>query len=246
MIRDDEQLDDLWRGSLQILQKKQGFKYGIDAVLLAHFVPIKKNQRILDVGTGSGIIPILLAGMEPSLALTGIELQSDYVDMARRSVAHNQQTNITIDEGDARELITIYGKDRFDVVVTNPPYHNKALVSSREDKAIARSEVHLTLAQLIQQAAGVLKAKGQFCMIYHPARLSELLAQLHSHGLELKTMRFIHPSQGKEANLVLIRATKGGGKEVRVLPPLFVYDGSDYSQEIYDIYDAVQIEKERL
>lgn len=245
-MRPDEQLDDLWRGGLKIYQKKLGFKYGIDSVLLAHFVPYKKHQRILDVGTGSGIIPILLSGLEPSLSLSGIELQTEYVAMAKRSVERNGQTNIELIEGDATRLTDYYDPESFDIVVSNPPYYNKALVSARVDKAIARSEIHLTLSQLIEQVAKVLKPKGQFVLIYHPGRLTELMALLHQHKLETKSLRFIHPSVDKEANLVLLRATKGGGKEVRVLPPLIVYHDGEYTPEIYDIYNQVQIEKERV
>lgn len=245
MMLEGEQLDDLWRGGLQILQKKDGFKYGIDSVLLAHFVPCRKHQTVLDIGTGSGIIPILLNGLEPSLSITGIDIQSDYVDMAKRSVEHNQQANITILEGDARHLDQIFGRDSFDVVVTNPPYYNKALVAQRPDKAIARSEIHLTLAELIEQASFVLKPKGQFCLIYHPGRLGELMSLLHQHRLEVKQLRFIHPGEGREANLVLVRASKGGGREVRILPPLFVYRDGAYTEELLRIYDEIRIEKER-
>lgn len=245
MKQTDEQLDDLWRGGLKILQKKQGFKYGIDAVLLAQFVQLKKHHSVLDIGTGSGIIPILLAGKYPLNRIIGLEIQAAYADMARRSVALNQLSHVMIEQGDARQLSERYGRDRFDVVVSNPPYYDKTIRSSKPDKAIARSEIYLSLSELIEQAAAVLKPRGQLYLIYHPGRLGELIAQLARHRLELKTIRFVHSTPEKKAVMVLVRAVKDGGKEVRVLPPLFVYQGNDYTEEIYRIYHAVAIEKER-
>lgn len=245
MIHEDEQLDDLWRGELKILQKKTGFKYGIDAVVLAQFVKLKPKQQVLDIGTGSGIIPILLAGKYPDNHITALEIQPAYAEMAQRSVELNQLEHVKVVEGDAKRLVQDFGKESFDVVVSNPPYYNKSIRSQRPDKAIARSEILITLPQLIEQAAGVLKPRGSLYLIYHPGRLTDLMSQLHKHQLELKAIRFIHPAADKEANMVLLRATKGGGKEARILPPLFVYQNGDYTQEIYDIYNDVQIEKER-
>jgi len=242
---DNEQLDDLWRGELKILQKKAGFKYGIDAVVLAQFVELKSHQSVLDIGTGSGIIPILLGAKYPDAHISAIEIQAEYAEMAQRSVAMNQLDNVTITEGDAKELVELFGKEAFDVVVTNPPYFDKTILSHRRDKAIARSEILITLKELIDQAAQVLKPRGSLYMIYHPGRLSELMSLLSQNRLEPKLLRLIHPSLNKESNMLLLKATKGGGKELRVLPPLIVYQDGAYTKEIYRIYDDVSIEKER-
>lgn len=243
---ENEQLDDLWRGRLKIFQKKSGFKYGIDAVVLAQSVRLKPKQTLLDIGTGSGIIPILLGAKYRDATIQGIEIQPDYADMAKRSVRMNRLDNVEIIEGDARRLIEYFGREAFDVVVSNPPYFDKTIRSNRPDKAIARSEVLIKLKELIEQAAAVLKPGGSLYLIYHPGRLSELFAQLQANRLEPKVLRLIYPSLDKEANLCLLKATKGGGKELRVRAPLIVYQDGDYTQEIYHIYDDVSIEKERL
>lgn len=241
----DEQLDDLERGGLKILQKKKGFKYGIDAVLLAWFVALRKHDRILDIGTGSGIIPLLLTARHGAVDMTAVDIQSEYVDMATRSVALNNLKHVKVLQADTMRLADVFKEDSFSVVVTNPPYYKHTTSSPDESKAIARSEIRLALPGLIENIARVLKPKGALYMIYPPARLNELFTELRAHRLEPKKLCMIHPSRHKEANLVLIKAIKHAGAELRVLPPLIVYEDGRYTREILDIYDEVKIERER-
>lgn len=241
----DEQLDDLEQGGLKILQKRKGFKYGIDAVLLAWFVELKSQSKVLDIGTGSGIIPLLLTARQTGIDITAVDIQSEYVDMATRTVALNNLNNIHVLQADAMELTQHFAPESFSVVVTNPPYHKHRISSPQADKAIARSEIKLNLEGLMRNAAYVLKAKGELYMIYPPARLSELFKVLRTFQLEPKLMCMVHPARDKEANLVLIKAIKHGGEELRVLAPLVVYEDGTYTKEILKIYDEVKIERER-
>lgn len=241
----DEQLDDLERDGLKILQKKEGFKYGLDAVLLAWFVELKSHTKLLDIGTGSGIIPLLLTARRAEVDITALDIQPEYVEMARRSVALNHLENIEILQLDAMQLDQHFGPGSFSLVVTNPPYYKHRIASPHVSKAIARSEIKLTLEGLIRNAAFVLKPRGELYMIYHPSRLSELFKVFRMYQLEPKKVCMIHPARDKEANLVLIKAIKQGGEELRVLPPLIVYEEGKYTREILAIYDEVKIERDR-
>ena len=235
-----ERIDELQRNGYRILQDPDKFCFGIDAVLLSGFAAVKKGENVLDLGTGTGIIPILLEAKTQGRQFTGLEIQPDMADMAARSVRLNRlEEKISIVNGDIKEASAIFGGASFDVVTCNPPYmsNNHGLKNPGLPKAIARHEVLCTFEDIAREASGVLKFGGRFYMVHRPHRLLELLETMRRWKLEAKRMKFVHPFAGREANMVLIEAFKGGRPEMRIEPPVIVYkEQGVYSDEIYDIY----------
>lgn len=240
LLKCDERLDDLHRNGYQIIQNPNKFCFGMDAVLLSGFTKVSSGELTLDLGTGNGIIPILLEAKTEGKHFTGLEIQGDNVDMARRSLAINQlEDKIDIILGDIKEASLIFGKASFDVVTSNPPYMNNChgLVSTDEGKAIARHEILCSLEDVIREAAFVLKPGGRFYMVHRPFRLVEILNTLTTYRLEPKRMKMVHPYLDKEPNMVLIQCIKGGKSKITVEAPLIVYQKQNvYTNEIYDIY----------
>lgn len=239
-LKEDERLDDLHRNNYKIIQNAEKFCFGIDAVLLSGFASVKKGGKVLDLGTGTGIIPILMEAKTEAAHLTGLELQEESAEMARRSVAYNNlEEKISIVNGDIKEASLIFGAASFDVVTTNPPYMtgNHGIVNPNLPKAIARHEIHCTLDDVVRESAKVLKVKGKLFMVHRPFRLVEIINTMTKYKLEPKRIRFVHPYQDKEPNMVLIEAVKGGGSMVKVESPLIVYQEPNvYTREILDIY----------
>lgn len=235
-----ERIDELHRNGYRIIQKEQGFCFGMDAVLLSGFASVKPGESALDLGTGTGIIPILLEAKTEGKHFTGLEIQEEFADMAGRSVRLNGlESKIDIVLGDIKEAGRIFGGASFDVVTTNPPYMNDSHGLKNPDlpKAIARHEVLCTLEDVVREGARVLRPGGRFYMVHRPRRLIEILSALTSHKLEPKRMKFVHPFADKEANMVLIEAVRGGGPLMKVEKPLIVYkEQGVYTDEIYDIY----------
>ena len=240
LLKSDERLDDLHRDGYQIIQNPKKFCFGMDAVLLSGFTKVNPGELALDLGTGNGIIPILLEAKTEGKHFTGLEIQADNVDMARRSLAINQlEDKIDIILGDIKEASLIFGKASFDVVTSNPPYMNNChgLVSTDEGKAIARHEILCSLEDVVREAASLLKPGGRFYMVHRPFRLVEILNTLTAHRLEPKRMKMVHPYLDKEPNMVLIECIKGGKSRITVEAPLIVYQKQNvYTKEIYDIY----------
>ena len=239
-LKENERIDDLQRNHLRIIQKTDGFCFGMDAVLLSGFAAVKPGERVLDLGTGTGIIPILLSAKTEGEHFTGLEIQEEIAGMAKRSVSMNGlEKKIEIVNGDIKEASRIFGAASFDVVTTNPPYMNDAhgLKNPTEVKAISRHEVLCTLEDLVREGAKVLKHGGRMYMVHRPHRLIEILNTMTKYRLEPKRMKLVHPFRDKEANMVLIEAVRGGGAWMKVEPPVIVYkEPGVYSEEIYDIY----------
>lgn len=239
MILPDEQKDDLQNG-YYILQKKQGFRYGIDAVLLSDFAREKAGPAILDMGTGTGIIPILLAAKTRADQIRGLEIQPAFADMAARSVAMNHLENrVSITLGDIREAVSLFGTASFDTVTCNPPYMigSHGLKNPSDAEAIARHEVLCTFDDIAAQASKVLKDRGRFFLIHRPFRLVEIFGKLTANRLEPKRIRLVYPYAEREPNMVLIEACKGGRSRLTVEKPLFVYkEPGVYTDEIREIY----------
>lgn len=239
-LKEGERLDDLHRNNYKIIQNAEKFCFGIDAVLLSGFASVKKGGKVLDLGTGTGIIPILMEAKTEAAHLTGLELQQESAEMARRSVAYNNlEEKISIVNGDIKEASLIFGAASFDVVTTNPPYMtgNHGIVNPNLPKAIARHEIHCTLDDVVRESAKVLKVKGKLFMVHRPFRLVEIINTMTKYKLEPKRIRFVHPYQDREPNMVLIEAVKGGGSMVKVESPLVVYqEPKVYTREILDIY----------
>lgn len=239
-LKEGERLDDLGRKGYRIIQNPATFCFGIDAVLLTGFAKIKSGAKVLDMGTGTGIIPILLEAKTEAEHLTGLEIQEESADMARRSVSLNDlDTKIDIVNGDIKEASAIFGKGVFDVVTCNPPYMigEHGLTGGNNRKTIARHEVLCTFDDVTREAAAVLKPGGTFYLVHRPFRLVELLLTMSKYHLEPKRMKLVHPFVDKEPNMVLIEAKKGGNSRIAVESPLIVYkEPGVYTDEIYDIY----------
>ena len=239
-IHEDERLDDLQCKGYQLIQKPQGFCFGIDAVLLSDFVKIKPGPKVLDLCTGSGVIPILLAAKTSAGHLTGLELQEEYADMASRSVGYNSlEDKIDIICGDVKNGRELFKHASYQVVTVNPPYmtDNHGLKNIYEPKTIARHEVALSLEDVISLASYVLPESGNFFMIHKPFRLAEIFDVMHKYHIEPKRMRLIHPYVDKEPTMVMIQGTKGGRSRITIEAPLIVYkEPKVYSEEIDRIY----------
>lgn len=240
LLFEGERLDDLNRNGYRIIQNEKHFCFGIDAVLLSSFVGVKKEEEVLDLGTGNGVIPILLEAKTKGKHFTGLEIQEYSADMARRSIILNKLSNkIDIVVGDIKEASRIFGPASFDVITCNPPYMiaNHGLKNHDESKAIARHEILCTLEDIAKQASSLLKQKGRFYMIHRPFRLIEIINELTRYKLEPKRIRMVYPYINKEPNMVLIEGVKGGKSRLKVEPPLIVYkDKNEYTKEIFDIY----------
>lgn len=247
-LNENEKVDDLQCKGLRIIQKNDGFKFGVDAVLLSNFATVKKNDNILDMGTGTGIIPILLAGKTMAKSITGLEIQEDMADMAKRSVdINNLGERVRIICGDIKESVEIFGPSSFNTVVSNPPYMSvgRGLVNPSDSKSIARHEILCTLEDIIRSSGKILVPGGQLAMVHRPHRLVDILYCMRMYGIEPKYMRFVHPSPYKKANLVLVKGYRGGNPELKMLDPLYVYDeNGNYSKEINDIYGREEHDSE--
>lgn len=218
-----ERLDDLQIKEYRIIQNPQGFCFGMDAVLLANFAKVRPGECMLDLGTGSGVIPILMEAKSEGAHFAGLEIQHESVDMARRSVAWNHlEEKITITEGDIREASKLFGKGCFDVVTSNPPYMagSHGIVNPNMPKAIARHELLCTLEDVVREAAALLRESGRFYMVHRPFRLVEICTLMERYKLQPKRMRMVHPYVDKEPNMVLIEGMKGAKPHLIVEKPL--------------------------
>lgn len=240
LILPEERLDELHRNNYKIIQNPNKFCFGMDAVLLSGFAEVKEGEVALDLGTGTGIIPILLEAKTKGKHFSALEIQEESADMARRSVAYNDLSDkIEIITGDIKEASKIFKAASFDVVTTNPPYmnHHHGLVNPNLPKAIARHELLCTLEDVIREGAKVLRPGGRFYMVHRPTRLVEIINVLTKYKLEPKRLKMVHPYVDKEPNMVLIEAVRGGKSMLKVEAPLVVYQAPNvYTDEIYDIY----------
>ena len=239
-LREGERVDQLQINGYVIIQDPQRFCFGMDAVLLSGFAQVKEGERALDLGTGTGIIPILLEAKTKGRHFTGLEIQPESADMAKRSVALNHlESKINIVNGDLKDASRIFGASSFDVITTNPPYMigNHGLVNGNSAKTIARHEVLCTLDDLLREAARLLPPKGRFYMVHRPFRLSEIMCKMTEYGIEPKRMRLVYPYADREPNMVLLEGLRGGRPRLTVEKPLIIYQQKGvYTDEIYEIY----------
>jgi tRNA1Val (adenine37-N6)-methyltransferase len=246
-LEENERIDNLPGCNYRLIQDKYGFCYGTDAVLLSSFCDVKRNSNIVDLGTGTGIIPILLCSKFHIQKIYGVEIQEEVAHMAKRSVAlNNLEDKIEIINMDLKNSLDVLGREKYDVVTSNPPYmkHGGGLLNQNDKMAISRHEIACSLEDVIRISSGLLKQGGRFFMIHRPYRLVDIVWFLRKYGLEPKKIRFVHPKPSKKPNLLLIKSVKGGNRELKYEPPLYVYDeNGNYTDEIYKIYG---IDKENL
>ena len=239
-LREGERLDDLQRGGFRLIQNEKLFCFGMDAVLLSAFARVREGERVLDLGTGSGIIPVLLRARTPGRDFTGLEIQEESVEMAQRSMQLNGlETEISIVRGDIREAGRIFPAASFHVVTSNPPYMTggHGLIGGDPAVAAARHELLCSFEDVVRAAAWCLRSRGRFYLVHRPFRSAEIICCLCRHHLEPKRIRFVHPFADKEPNMVLIEAVKGGNPGVIVEKPLIVYETPGiYTKEVYEIY----------
>jgi tRNA1Val (adenine37-N6)-methyltransferase len=243
LVRQDETLDDLFRGKIRILQKRSGYRLAMDPILLAHFASPLRGGRVIDLGTGSGVIPMILTLRGEAGEVIGLEVQPDLVDMARRTVEINGLAErVKILQGDYRHLEGLFPAQSFQHVVCNPPYHpkGKGRPSPHSVRSYARHEVSGSLEEAVQAARYLLNNKGRLWLTYSPARLSHLFIVLGQGGLEPKRLRMVHGRGEMPARMVLIEAVRGGRQGLEVLPPLIMYRrGSVYTEELEEIYHMI-------
>lgn len=240
LVYDYERVDDLQRKGYKIIQDPKRFCFGQDAVLLAGFSKVHKDESVLDLCTGTGIIPILLEARTKGLIFHGLEILPECVDMAKRSIALNGlHDKIVIKQGDIKQLSTIYKPASFDVVTANPPYitNGGGIINAYEPKAIARHEILCSLEDVVSGASNMLCNNGRFYMIHRPHRLCDIFIMFRKYRLEPKIMRLVYPFAAKEPTMVLLEASHNGKPMLKVLPPLIIYDeNGKYTNEVYKIY----------
>jgi tRNA1Val (adenine37-N6)-methyltransferase len=224
----DETLDTFLDGKLKIIQQRRGYRFSIDAVLLSQFVKLRRNDKVVDLGTGCGILPLLLSQAMKVLSFVGVEIQRDLADLANRNVLLNHlQSRVTILRQDFRSLKRTFPPGVFDVVLSNPPYrkHLTGRINPSAEKAIARHEIKGTLDDLLSTASYLLPPKGRCYLIYPAARTVDLLVTLRGKKLEPKRVQWVYSREGEEAKFILVEAVKTSGVELKTLPPLILHGG---------------------
>ncbi|WP_077621107.1 tRNA1(Val) (adenine(37)-N6)-methyltransferase [Bacillus sinesaloumensis] len=239
-LLDDERLDHLLAENLRIIQSPSVFAFSLDTVLLARFVyvPIQKG-KIIDLCTGNGVIPLLLSRRSKA-EITGVEIQERIFDMARRSIDYNELSNqLSLIHGDLKDMPRKLGHGKYDVVTCNPPYFPTPKadeVNKNEHLAIARHEIYCTLEDCIRVSSQLVRQGGKVAFVHRPGRLMDILTLMRKYRVEPKRLQFVHPRMGKEANTILVEGMKDGNADLKVLPPLYVYDeNKEYTKEIRKI-----------
>lgn len=241
-IREDEKIDEIGFGGLKLIQSSEGFRYGVDAVVLADFAATLSSggRRVFDLGTGSGVIPLILSHKMPKSVITGVELQRDSAERAERNVILNDlKDRINIINSDIKDLKRGY-RAAADIVVSNPPYMERGsgLIGVDDAKAAARHETTAVLKDFFITASHLLDKRGEFFLVHRPYRLADIFCYARETGFEAKTMRLVCPMEGREPNIVLVHFIKGAGKQLKVLKNLDVHTpNGSYTEEIDRIYE---------
>ena len=244
VLKENERIDDLELNGLKIIQNKNGFCFGIDSVLLTGYAKnIKANSSVIDLGTGTGIIPILLSGKTNTTNFVGVEVQAEVADMAKRSVKlNNLEDRIDILNSNILDLNKKYKKASFDVVTTNPPYKklNTGITNINDKKLISRHEITASLEQFIEMASFLLKDFGEFYMVHRPDRLVDIFSIMRQKNIEPKKIKFVYPNENKKTNLILIKGIKNGNPFLEYDNNLYVYDNQgNYTKDILKIYNKI-------
>ena len=244
-LKADETLDDLQLKGIHVIQKKHAFRFGVDAVLLANFAKVRRNAKVVDLCTGTGIIPFILAGKTYASDLIGVEIQEEFVEMANRSTRYNDlEHKIKFINGDLKDIALIKSIQKVDLVTVNPPYklQNSGLISLNDKEAIARHEICCTLEDVIIACRILLKNNGRMYMVHRPDRLADIMCTMRKHRIEPKRIRMVHPSINKAPNIVLIEGQRDGGSFLKWDPPLYVHtEDGGYTEEINNMYNSDMI-----
>lgn len=222
----DESLDTLYQGKLSILQSRSGYRFSLDALLLGHFVQVHAGDRIVDLGAGNGVIALLLVTLHPSARVVGIEVQEPMVARAIRSVKLNRlRRKVEIIQGDVRSVKELFRAESFEVAVCNPPYRGVASgrINPDRERRVARHEIQGSLEDFLRAGAYLLRPKGRMALVFPAARAVDLLQAMRAENVEPKRLRLVHSTAGSAATLALVEGTKGGRRELEVMPPLVVY-----------------------
>ncbi len=244
LLNENERIDDLQINGLKIIQQKDGFCFGIDAVLLSNFVTVKQDYLGVDLGTGTGIIPILVAGKSKVRHIYAVEIQEEVAKMARRSVYMNKlEERIEILNINLKDAPSYIKPHSLDFVTSNPPYmHANGLVNENEKKKISRHEINCDLDDVMRTASKLLKDNGSFFMVHRPIRLCDIFVSARTNKLEPKLMRFVHPKPSKAPNLVLIKFVRSAKPELKILEPLYVHkEDGGYDDEIIRTYSITEL-----
>lgn len=241
MLKKDERIDDLEYKGLKIVQNKNWFCFGIDSVLLSDFAKeIKNNSTVLDLGSGTGIISILLSKKINAKKIIGVEIQKDVYEMSKKSILLNDLQNVEFINEDIKNLNNIIKNNSCDAIVTNPPYmkNNSGIKNDNEYKLISRHEIKCNIEDIIKISSKLLKDNGELYMVHRPDRLVGIIETLRKYKLEPKKIRFVHSRQGENSNLVLIKAIKNSGEFLKVEKPLYIYKKDNkYTDEVLEIYN---------
>lgn len=241
VLKGDERLDYLLAEDLRIIQSPSVFSFSLDAVLLARFanIPLRESGKIVDLCAGNGVIPLFLSARSNG-HITAVELQERLAEMAERSIAYNQlEERITVLNDNVIGIAERLGYEKYDTVTCNPPYFPAFEATEKnlqEHIAIARHEIHLTLEQAVKSASELLKQGGKAAFVHRPGRLLDIVTEMRANRLEPKRIRFVYPKEGKEANTLLIEGTKDGKPDLKILPPLYVYNqNGEYTDEVKEL-----------
>ncbi|NLJ40078.1 MAG: tRNA1(Val) (adenine(37)-N6)-methyltransferase [Clostridiales bacterium] len=240
VINDGERIDDLEFKGLKIIQDPDAHCFGMDAVLLSHFAKAHPGEGVVDLGTGTGIIPILMSGRSKDTVFYGVEIQPPMADMARRSIELNAlEDRIQIIKGDLKKSPDILGHGKYQLVTVNPPYKKlgTGILNPNKAKAVARHEVLCTLEDVLEAASKLLVKGGRFCMVHRPNRLADIMIEMKNHRLEPKRIRFVYPGLMKAPNMLLVEGQMGARPHLTLLPPLIVFqDNGQFTEELKEIY----------
>ncbi len=242
-IMTDIELNELFEGKVRVFQKKQGYRFSIDSILLGWFAIKRAAGTVVDLGTGSGILPVVLARHEKFFEITGVEIQKDLAELAGKNLLYNDCTDrVKIVHADIKKISTCFSPESFDTVITNPPFYpaGSGRINPDRQSAIARHELHGTLRDFISAAAFLLRQAGKFIAVYTSSRIVDLIVEMRCKNIEPKTLQFVHSKTGSHAAMILVEGVKAAGTEAKTVPPMVLYntDGS-YTEQAEAVFREI-------
>ena len=237
------ELHELFNGRLNLYQTKKGYRFSIDSILLGDFASKKASGKVADLGTGSGVLPVILARQQKVESIIGIEIQKELADLAEKNISHNNcQKKVSIKCSDIKKVPEEFSPESFDMVITNPPFYSLGAgrINPDSENAIARHEIKGNLNDFIAGSSFLLKSGGSFFAVYRPARLTDLVSEMRKNRIEPKAFQFVHPNKTESANIVLVEGIKGAGTETIILPPLMLYkEDGKYTEQANAVFENI-------